>query len=88
MASVSPAALKHLDDYLAFLYKYRDAYFGNARSVRQIVVDIIRRHDLRLAEEGVALEDNTKPTRLLKADVEHLKLDTKELSIQRKRIGF
>ncbi|MBC6995323.1 AAA family ATPase [Neolewinella lacunae] len=85
---ISPAALKHLDDYLAFLYKYRDAYFGNARSVRQIVVDIIRRHDLRLAEEGVALEDNSKPTRLLKADVEHLKLDTKELSIQRKRIGF
>ena len=86
-AKLAPAAHRHLEAYLKFLHKYRDAYFGNARSVRQLVLDILNRHDLRLAED-------TKPTtrkttsRIVKADVDHLKLDTKELSIQRKRIGY
>ena len=83
---VSAPAQKHLDDYLGFLYKYRDAYFGNARTVRQLVVDIVRRHDLRQAASGK--QKRSPGDRISKADVEHLKLDTKELSIQRKRIGF
>ena len=87
-AQLTPAAEKHLEAYLKFLYKYRDAFFGNARSVRKIVGDIIRRHDLRRSAAVAAEEDRGKTVRILKADVEHLKLDTKELSIQRKRIGF
>ena len=87
-AQVTPAATKHLEAYLKFLYKYRDAFFGNARSVRKIVGDVLRRHDLRRSVEKSAEEDKGKTMRILKADVEHLKLDTKELSIQRKRIGF
>ncbi|MCP9235159.1 AAA family ATPase [Lewinella sp. JB7] len=85
-AQLTGPARTHLSNYLAFLYKYRDAYFGNARTVRQIVVDVLRRHDLRQASGGTT--QSGKQTRILKADVEHLKLDTKELSIQRKRIGF
>ena len=86
-AQLSPSARTHLENYLRFLYKFRDAYFGNARTVRQLVVDILRRHDLRKAEES---SQDGKPTtiKILKADVEHLKLDVRELSIQRKRIGF
>jgi len=87
-AQLTPAAEKHLAAYLKFLYKYRDAFFGNARSVRKIVGDVIRRHDLRRSADERAQEDKGKTVRILKADVEHLKLDTKELSIQRKRIGF
>lgn len=87
-AILTPAAAKHLAAYLKFLHKYRDNYFGNARSVRQIVVDILRRHDLRRSAVDQAGEDKGKNIRILKSDVEHLKLDTKELSIQRKRIGF
>ena len=83
---LSTPARQHLQDYLVFLYKYRDAYFGNARTVRQLVVDILRRHDLRQAARGKS--KRSPGARISKADVEHLKLDTKELSIQRKRIGF
>lgn len=86
-AKLAPAAHKHLEDYLKFLHKYRDAFFGNARSVRQLVIDIMKRHDLRLAEHTQEGKGKEK-ARILKADVVHLKLDTKELSIQRKRIGF
>ncbi|PPK86483.1 SpoVK/Ycf46/Vps4 family AAA+-type ATPase [Neolewinella xylanilytica] len=83
---LSAPARQHLQAYLAFLHKYRDAYFGNARTVRQLVVDILRRHDLRQAESGKG--KRSPSARISRADVEHLKLDTKELSIQRKRIGF
>jgi SpoVK/Ycf46/Vps4 family AAA+-type ATPase len=85
-AQLTPGAKAHLDRYLQFLYTYRDAFFGNARTVRQIVEDILRRYDLRRAasESG----DSKGNTRILKADVEHLKLSTSELTIQRKRIGF
>ncbi len=85
-AQLTPPARAHLVNYLNFIYKFRDAYFGNARTVRQIVIDVLRRHDLRLAGElGRPRKGRAK---ILKVDVEHLKLDPKELSIQRKRIGF
>ncbi|MEM1357158.1 MAG: AAA family ATPase [Bacteroidota bacterium] len=88
-AQLNPAAHKHLAAYLTFLHKYRDSYFGNARTVRQVVIDVLRQHDLRrAANEKLKQEEEGKITRILKGDVEHLKLDTKELSIQRKRIGF
>jgi SpoVK/Ycf46/Vps4 family AAA+-type ATPase len=86
-AKMNAAAYSHMEAYLKFLYKYRDSYFGNARSVRQLVIDIMKRHDLRMAEDE-ELTAKKKTARILKVDVEHLILDTKELSIQRKRIGF
>lgn len=87
-AKLVPAATKHLEAYLRFLHKYRDSFFGNARSVRKIVIDILKRNDLRRAELPDGQKNKAKTIKILKADVEHLKLDTKELSIQRKRIGF
>ncbi len=85
-AQLTPGAKAHLDRYLKFLYAYRDAYFGNARTVRQIVEDVLRRYDLRRA--AAEPTDGKGTTRILKADVDHLKLSTSELTIQRKRIGF
>ena len=88
-AELTPAAARHLDDYLAFLHKFRDAYFGNARTVRQLVQDILRRHDLRRAGDAEAERlPAAPPVRVHKADVDHLRLSTRDLSIQRKRIGF
>jgi len=73
-AKLAPAAHKHLAAYLEFLHKYRDAYFGNARSVRQLVIDIMKRHDLRLAETETK-PSSKQTSRILKADVVHLVLD-------------
>ena len=88
-AKPTPAALEYFGDYLRFLHKYRDTYFGNARTVRQLVIDVINRHDLRLAADGSTDSlDPRQPFSVILKDVDHLKLDTKELSIQRKRIGF
>lgn len=42
-------ATQYLKDYLSFQYKYRDKYFGNARTVRNIVLNAIKNQNLRLA---------------------------------------
>ncbi|MEO6037132.1 MAG: AAA family ATPase, partial [Saprospiraceae bacterium] len=46
---VEEEAREHLGKYLAFLYQFRDKYFGNARSVRQVVMDTIKNQNLRIA---------------------------------------
>ena len=86
-AELTREALAHFRDYLKFLHRYRDAYFGNARTVRQLVGDALQKHDLRMAEAGED-QSTSHPLMIGIEDVEHLKLDTKELTIQRKRIGF
>ena len=46
---VEEEAREHLGKYLAFLYQFRDKYFGNARSVRQVVMETIKNQNLRIA---------------------------------------
>lgn len=78
-----PAAAK-LEQYLKFVYQYRDTYFGNARTVRGIVEEIIRRQHLRLADQ-----ESTEAIHLVtEADLAHLTFDTADLRFDRKRIGF
>jgi SpoVK/Ycf46/Vps4 family AAA+-type ATPase len=68
-------ALKHLREYLAALYKKRDKFFGNARSVRKIVELAVRNQNLRMAsmpsEQRTAEDIKT----LTLADVESIKID-------------
>ncbi|MBS1949451.1 MAG: AAA family ATPase [Bacteroidetes bacterium] len=58
--SVTPdmAAIEHLKKYFSFLHETRDKYFGNARTVRQIVAESVRNQNLRLA--SMKKEDRTK----------------------------
>ncbi|HMJ71430.1 MAG TPA: AAA family ATPase [Cyclobacteriaceae bacterium] len=53
-----PAACEHLKKYFAFLYSLRDKHFGNARTVRQVVGEVVKNQHLRLA--GMKKEDRTK----------------------------
>ncbi|MBS1557677.1 MAG: AAA family ATPase [Bacteroidetes bacterium] len=48
---VSPdaAATDHLKKYFASLHETRDKYFGNARTIRQVVAESVRNQNLRLA---------------------------------------
>jgi len=45
-----PKAADHLMRYVDFLYRTRDKYFGNGRSVRRVIEEAIRNQHLRLAE--------------------------------------
>lgn len=86
--TIAADAEEHLRNYLSFIHEYRDKYFGNARTIRQIVTDIINKHNLRLA--AMAKEDrNDRELNVISMqDVEHLKLDKSDFTYNKKGIGF
>jgi SpoVK/Ycf46/Vps4 family AAA+-type ATPase len=80
-------ASDHLKNYLQFLYDKRDKFFGNARSVRKVIEEVIKNRDLRVA--GIPKEERTPDMLgvITYADVEEFKL-AEQTSDGRKRIGF
>ncbi len=84
----SPEAEEHLRNYLDFIHQYRDKYFGNARTVRSIVQEIIKAHNLRLAGLS-SKERNNQPGNILTTeDVSHLKMDKSDFLFSKAAIGF
>lgn len=78
-------AYQHLKHYLKFVYDFRDKYFGNARTVRQVITDIIKKHNYRLSTTPAK---ERKLGLITISDVEHLKLDKSSFVFNRKGIGF
>jgi len=58
----SPSALEHLQNYLKQLYDHRDKFFGNARTVRQIVGEAVKNQHLRMA----AMDSDKRTQEVLK----------------------
>ncbi|HUR31968.1 MAG TPA: AAA family ATPase [Saprospiraceae bacterium] len=83
---ITPKALEHLMGYFKFLYDYRDKYFGNARSIRQIIQDVIKNQNLRLAKAGV--DAKTQTNLITFEDVKDFIREKNLLSSQRQSIGF
>ena len=85
---LSTAAKIHLQNYLEFLYEYRDKYFGNARTVRSIVAEAIKNQNLRFASTPSKKRSKTNINIIELEDVEAFKLDKDDLVFSKKRIGF
>lgn len=83
---ISPKALEHLTAYFKFLYDYRDKYFGNARSIRQIIQDVIKNQNLRLSKGGV--DAKTQTNLITFEDVKDFIKEKSLLNFQRQAIGF
>ena len=83
-----PGAQAHLKAYFHFLHEYRDQYFGNARTVRGIITEVIKNYHLRLAELStearLALPEQTIELK----DVQFLTMNPADLVFSRKTIGF
>lgn len=64
-------AKKYLSTYLEQLLKTKDKYFGNAREVRKIIDDIVKRQNLRMAdtEKHLRTYDNIRTVTI--DDVKH-----------------
>ncbi len=86
--TIAADAEEHLRNYLAFIHEYRDKYFGNARTIRQIVTDIINKHNLRLAAMTKEERSERELNVISMQDVEHLKLDKSDFTYTKKGIGF
>jgi SpoVK/Ycf46/Vps4 family AAA+-type ATPase len=87
--SIKPTeeASNHLKAYGEFLYKTRNKFFGNARSIRKVIEEAIKNQHLRLAK--IEAEKRTKEMifELVFEDVEEFKIDP-NASEERKTIGF
>ncbi|MBL7814725.1 MAG: AAA family ATPase [Saprospiraceae bacterium] len=86
--TIAADAEEHLRNYLSFIHEYRDKYFGNARTIRQIVTDIINKHNLRLAAMPKEERNERELNVISMQDVEHLKLDKSDFTFAKKGIGF
>lgn len=79
---------KLLKAYLQRLYETRDKFFGNARSVRKVVDELIRIHNIRLANHlEITGEVDTKTT-ITKGDLEQLFESKEKEFFNPKTIGF
>ncbi len=84
---VTEEAREHLGKYMAFLYQFRDKYFGNARTVRQVVMEAIKNQNLRIAQNKP--ESNEDMHTISLDDVATFTFDKDKLQVfQRRGIGF
>ena len=85
---VDDPAKEHLRDYLEFVFEYRDKYFGNARTVRNIVTEAVKNHNLRLA--GMPIEERNEEVikTMTIEDVAPFRLDKSGFVFNKKTIGF
>ncbi len=82
------AAKEHLSNYLSFIYEFRDKYFGNARSVRNIVTEVIKNQNLRLAALPTTKRTKAAIQTITVDDVGTLSLDKDNFVFNKKTIGF
>jgi len=82
------AAKEHLAKYLAFLHEFRDKYFGNARTVRNIITEVIKNQNLRLAALPTTKRTKTAIQTITLEDVSTFKLDKDDFVFNKKTIGF
>ena len=81
-------ALEFLKNYFVRIYRQRDKYFGNARTVRKIVLEAIKNQNLRLAELPIDQRGN-KIKQITYDDVVSIKaLDMDETTFEKKTIGY
>ena len=86
--SLTPKADRLLADKLALLYSRRDRYFGNARVVRGIVNEAVKRQNLRLAGLKRGERKKQEEFLILPVDIENLQETRNEVVFQKKSIGF
>jgi SpoVK/Ycf46/Vps4 family AAA+-type ATPase len=79
-------AEEYLRKYMKYLYDRRDKFFGNARSVRKIIGQAVRKQHLRMASLDKSSRTEEMLTTLTLADLKDLNFE-EEAGNQRK-IGF
>jgi len=82
-------ALAHLVEYLNLQFELRDKYFGNARTVRSTVSNIIKNQNLRLSKLTKRQRTQKAIRTITFEDVNNLSFDKeKDVIYNKKTIGF
>jgi len=77
---------EYLKKYMKYLYDRRDKFFGNARSVRKIISQAIRKQHLRMASLDRASRTEEMLTTLTIADMKDLNFE--EEAGSKNKVGF
>jgi SpoVK/Ycf46/Vps4 family AAA+-type ATPase len=75
-------------DLIFNLHKIKDHYFGNARTVRQLINQIVKNQHLRLSAQIAGGERKHQSNRVIFEDVEKVDLLEQQKVFNRQRIGF
>ena len=73
--TMAPDAKEHMNKYFTALHEKRDKFFGNARTVRQTVGEVVMKQNLRLASMPAAQRTPETLGALTMDDVKHLKTE-------------
>jgi len=78
--SITDDAKDHLTKYFSGLHEKRDKFFGNARTVRQAVSEVVMKQNLRMASVPAAQRTSEELSTLILEDVKHLQANTSNKS--------
>jgi len=85
---MNEAASAHLKNYIGQLVLNRNKYFGNARTMRKIVADVLHHQNLRMAGIPAAQRTPEMIKTVTIDDVKDFTLDIEGKNTQRESIGF
>jgi len=85
--TINDKAEAFLKKYIAFLFKNRDKFFGNARSIRKIVEKSTRNHELRMADIDKKQRTRKMMRTITLEDVKEF-VPTRDKDLKRQRLGF
>ncbi len=74
--TISPEAKEYLNKYFNAIYEKRDKFFGNARTVRQTVGEVVMKQNLRMASVPAAQRTPETLSALILDDVKHLTVES------------
>ncbi len=85
---LSEEAKPLLFSILSNLHMKRDKYFGNARDVRKMILEIIKQQNLRIAQQNSLGEIVTEESVIQLVDIKSLDLKAEEDIFNKSKIGF
>lgn len=85
---INRKARQRLQEILTQMYVTRDKYFGNARSVRKLVVDIIKHQNLRIADLAADKRKGIVINMITEEDIIQTADETQKPLYQRRGIGY
>lgn len=85
---LSPNAKSLINEQMQDIFVKRDKFFGNARTVRKIVLEVIKNQNLRISETAAQDRKKGQSNVILPSDIFPLKKSMDAEQINKKVIGF
>ena len=85
---LSTKANNELKQLLFELYRTRDKYFGNARTVRKLILELVKHQNLRFSKLPAEKRTKQNESLITHEDIKKLDIHTEDKAFQKRGIGF